>query len=153
MPEGDTIWRTAAALRRRIEGKVVTEARPDRIRRLEGRHVIGVEPTGKHLIMRFDGDIALHSHMRMTGAWHLYRPGERWRQPAHRMKAMLAFDDVVGCRGLTTDCAVATKATSGGPKQRASGSSTSIPARSASAPASPWSRATRCMDVRKAMAQ
>ncbi|MEO6797904.1 MAG: DNA-formamidopyrimidine glycosylase family protein [Candidatus Dormibacter sp.] len=96
MPEGDTIWRTAAALRRRIEGKVVTEARPDRIRRLEGRQVIGVEPTGKHLIMRFDGDVALHSHMRMTGAWHLYRPGERWRQPAHRMRAMLAFDDVVG---------------------------------------------------------
>jgi endonuclease-8 len=95
MPEGDTIWRTAAALRRRIEGKVVIEARPDRIRRLQGRHVLGVEPTGKHLIMRFDGNLALHSHMRMTGAWHLYRPGERWRQPAHRVRALLAFDDVV----------------------------------------------------------
>jgi len=95
MPEGDTIWRTAAALRRRIEGKVVIEARPDRIRRLQGRHVLGVEPTGKHLIMRFDGNLALHSHMRMTGAWHLYRPGERWRQPAYRVRALLAFDDVV----------------------------------------------------------
>ncbi|MDQ6709440.1 MAG: DNA glycosylase [Candidatus Dormibacteraeota bacterium] len=95
MPEGDTIWRTAAALRRRIEGKVVTEARPERIRRLEGRHVLGVEPTGKHLIMRFDGEISLHSHMRMTGSWHLYQPGERWRQPAHRVTALLAFDDVV----------------------------------------------------------
>ena len=95
MPEGDTIWRTAAALRRRIEGKIVTQARPEAIRRLEGRRVLAVEPTGKHLVMRFDGHIALHSHMRMTGSWHIYRPGERWRQAEHRMKALLAFDDVV----------------------------------------------------------
>ena len=95
MPEGDTIWRTAAALRRRIDGKVVLDARPAGIARLKGRHVVGVEPTGKHLIMRFDGNLALHSHMRMKGAWHIYRPGERWRQPEHRVKAVLAFDDVV----------------------------------------------------------
>jgi endonuclease-8 len=95
MPEGDTIWRTAAALRRRLDGKVVLEARPASIGRLKGRQVLGVEPTGKHLIMRFDGDLALHSHMRMKGAWHVYKPGEPWRQPEHRVKAVLAFDDVV----------------------------------------------------------
>jgi len=95
MPEGDTIWRTAAALRRRIEGKVVLDARPASIGRLKGRHVLGVEPTGKHLIMRFEGDLALHSHMRMKGAWHVYKPGERWRQPERRVKAVLAFDDVI----------------------------------------------------------
>jgi endonuclease-8 len=95
MPEGDTIWRTAAALRRRIDGKVVIDARPASIGRLKGRHVLGVEPTGKHLVMRFDGDLALHSHMRMKGSWHVYKPGERWRQPEHRVKAVLAFEDVV----------------------------------------------------------
>jgi endonuclease-8 len=95
LPEGDTIWRTAVALRRRIEGKVVTDARPAAIARLKGRRVESVEPNGKHLLLRFEGGIALHSHMRMTGAWHLYRPGERWRQPAWRATVVLNFDDVV----------------------------------------------------------
>jgi len=67
LPEGDTIWRTAVALRRRIEGKVVTDARPAAIARLKGRRVERVEPNGKHLLMRFEGGIALHSHMRMIG--------------------------------------------------------------------------------------
>ena len=95
MPEGDTIWRTAAALRRRITGKVVKDARPAAIARLKGRRVEAVEPKGKHLLMRFEGGIALHSHMRMTGSWHLYRPGERWRQAAWRATAVISFDDVV----------------------------------------------------------
>ena len=95
MPEGDTIWRTAAALRRRIAGKVVRDARPQSIARLKGRQVNAVDPNGKHLVISFDGGIALHSHMRMTGSWHLYRPGERWRQPAWRATVVLSFDDVV----------------------------------------------------------
>src|SRR6202035_1901513 len=95
LPEGDTIWRTAVALRRRIEGKVVSDARPTAIARLKGRRVEAVEPNGKHLLMRFEGGIALHSHMRMTGSWHLYRRGERWRQPEWRATAVLTFDDVV----------------------------------------------------------
>lgn len=95
MPEGDTIWRTAAALRQHIGGKVVSDARPEAVARLKGRRVESVEPNGKHLVMQFEGGVALHSHMRMTGAWHLYRPGERWRQPAWRATAVLSFDDVV----------------------------------------------------------
>lgn len=82
-------------MRRRIAGKVVIDARPLSIGRLKGRRVDGVEPNGKHLMIAFDGGIALHSHMRMTGSWHLYRPGERWRQPEWRATAVLSFDDVV----------------------------------------------------------
>jgi len=74
LPEGDTIWLTAAALRRRLVGKLVRDARPASITRLIGHRVIDVEPTGKHLVIRFDREIALHSHMRMTGSWHMYRP-------------------------------------------------------------------------------
>jgi endonuclease-8 len=33
--------------------------------------------------------------MRMTGSWHIYRPGERWREPERRATAVLSFDDVV----------------------------------------------------------
>ena len=95
MPEGDTIWRTAAALRRRIAGKVVLDARPAPLARLKGRRVASIDPNGKHLVIGFDGGIALHSHMRMTGSWHLYRPGERWRQPRWTATVVLNFDDVV----------------------------------------------------------
>src|SRR5437660_10054331 len=95
LPEGDTIWRTAVALRRRIAGRVVSDARPASIARLKGRKLESVEPNGKHLVMQFEGGLALHSHMRMSGAWHLYRVGERWRQPERRATAALSFGDVV----------------------------------------------------------
>jgi endonuclease-8 len=31
--------------------------------------------------------------MRMTGSWHLYRPGERWRRPRHLARVVLTFED------------------------------------------------------------
>jgi endonuclease-8 len=94
MPEGDTIWRSASAMRRRLAGRTVTAARPPALRRLTGRRLHSVEPVGKHLYMRFDGDLVLHTHMRMTGAWHLYAAGEPWRRAEHRATAVLEFDDV-----------------------------------------------------------
>jgi endonuclease VIII len=93
VPEGDTIWRTAAGVRQRVGGRVVGAAWPARFERLVGRTLEAVEPVGKHLLMRFSGGWTLHSHMRMTGSWHLYRPGERWQQPRHRARAVLAFGD------------------------------------------------------------
>jgi endonuclease-8 len=95
MPEGDTLWRTAAALRPRILGKTVVRAEPAAIGRLRGRQVVAVEATGKHLMMRFEGRLSLHTHMRMTGAWHVYAPGQPWRKPPHLARAVLTFDDVV----------------------------------------------------------
>ena len=94
MPEGDTIWRTAAALRPRIVGEVVRSAEPAALHRLTGRQVTAVEPVGKHLLIRFDGDLVLHSHMRMTGAWHIYPTGRRWQKPARFAKAVLRFDSL-----------------------------------------------------------
>lgn len=92
MPEGDTIWRTAAALRPRLVGS--------RVRRsshtgLEDREVLAVEPVGKHLLIRFEGGWTLHTHMGMPGSWHVYRPGERWRVAAWKARAVLECDDVV----------------------------------------------------------
>jgi endonuclease VIII len=95
MPEGDTIWRTAAALRARLEGRRVIDAQPAGLKRLVGSTVSAVEPVGKHLLIRFDSGLALHSHMRMRGAWHVYGRGERWRRPAWQLKALLATEDVV----------------------------------------------------------
>lgn len=96
MPEGDTIWRTAAALRRRLSGHTVTTAKPARtLGRLGGRRITAVDPVGKHLFIRFEGGIALHTHMRMEGAWHVYSPGERWRKPERMARAVLETDDTV----------------------------------------------------------
>jgi endonuclease VIII len=95
LPEGDTIWRTANALRPRLAGKRLTEVSPERFRRLEGATVTAVEANGKHLLIRFDSGLVLHSHMRMTGAWHLYRPGEAWRKPARVAKVVLNTADTV----------------------------------------------------------
>lgn len=93
MPEGDTIWRAAAGLRAHVGGMTVSGAQPAQFAGLVGRTLEAVEPVGKHLLMRFSGGWTLHSHMRMTGAWHLYRSGERWRLPRHRARAVLTFGE------------------------------------------------------------
>lgn len=103
MPEGDTIFRAAAALRRALAGKVVTGfetvlpalARVDAGAPLAGRTVEDVRAAGKHLLVAFSGDLLLRTHMRMRGSWHLYRPGERWRRPRHAMRVVLAVADAV----------------------------------------------------------
>jgi endonuclease-8 len=82
MPEGDTIHRTARTLRAALVDKTVLAARSNKLAAgtLIGRSVRAVEAHGKHLLIYFDDGRALHSHMRMTGSWHLYRPGERFRR-------------------------------------------------------------------------
>jgi endonuclease-8 len=95
LPEGDTIWRTANALRPRLVGKPLLEVRPEAFRKLEGTTVTAIDTIGKHLLIRFDSGLVLHSHMRMTGAWHLYRPGEAWRKPAGYAKIVLSTQDTV----------------------------------------------------------
>jgi len=57
--------------------------------------VTEVKPVGKHLLIRFDNGLAIHSHMRMRGAWHVYAHGERWRRPAWQAKAVLETEDKV----------------------------------------------------------
>lgn len=33
--------------------------------------------------------LVLHTHLRMTGAWHVYRPGEAWQKPVRYAKVVL----------------------------------------------------------------
>ena len=46
--------------------------------------VRSVDAHGKHLFVRFDGGLTLHSHLRMSGAWSVQREGERWRRARTR---------------------------------------------------------------------
>ena len=99
MPEGDTILRAARALDERLAGKRITAFRSPlpRLARadLAGRRVDAVEARGKNLLVRFDDGRALRSHMRMTGSWHMYKPGERWRKSERLARAVISTDDVV----------------------------------------------------------
>lgn len=70
-------------------------ARPQRFARLVGAHVVAAEPAGKHLFLRFDSGLALHTHLGMRGSWHLYRPGERWRLPERAASVVLEFPESV----------------------------------------------------------
>lgn len=84
MPEGDTIFRTATQLRKVLDNQVIDRAEsrfeiPD-ADSLAGLRVTEVEPRGKHLLIHFEDGRVLHSHMGMTGAWHIYRPEEAWQK-------------------------------------------------------------------------
>ena len=91
VPEGDTIHRAANRIRPVLEGHVPdTIATPhprfgrDRWpERLDGRVVQRVDAYGKHLFLRFEGGLVIHSHLRMTGKWrvrdaHWQPPGNTW---------------------------------------------------------------------------
>jgi len=84
VPEGDTLYRTAAVLREVLEGRVVIAARGRSdgvaLGRVVGSHVDRVEAHGKHLLMGFSNGLTLHTHLRMHGSWHRYRTEERWRR-------------------------------------------------------------------------
>jgi endonuclease VIII len=98
MPEGDTIHRTAANLDRALAGATLVRFEAPRLRFepfAPGTVVEGADAVGKHCLVRFDDGRTLRTHMRMTGSWHLYRPGERWRKKAAAMRALVAVDDWV----------------------------------------------------------
>ena len=60
---------------------------------LSGRTVREVVPRGKHMLLRIEASdtppLTVHTHFRMDGSWHLYRPGQRWRRPGHQARLVL----------------------------------------------------------------
>jgi endonuclease-8 len=93
MPEGDALARTAAGLRPYLVGRKVTAARVrlpgPQVARVVGASVTAVDSVGKNLLIRFDNGLEIRTHLRMTGTWHRYRPGERWQRPAARARLVL----------------------------------------------------------------
>ncbi len=92
MPEGDTIHYAANRIRPVLEGHVPDEIRTPHRRfardrwpeRLKGRAVRSVDARGKHLMIRFEGGLTLHSHLRMTGSWQVIPLGGQWRRHPRR---------------------------------------------------------------------
>lgn len=99
MPEGDTIWRAAQTLHKALAGRSVVAASSPvagvSAAGLAGRTVVAVESRGKNLLIRLDDGRVVYTHMRMTGSWHIYRPGERWQRPRRQARVVLATADFV----------------------------------------------------------
>jgi len=96
------LFRTATTLQRWLAGREVTAA-TTRVEGLPaatlvGQRVEAVEARGKHLLVRFDSGQVLHSHLRMTGSWHVYREDEPWRRPAREARLVLT------CEGRVAVC-------------------------------------------------
>src|SRR6478609_1354850 len=95
MPEGDTVYRTAAKLREALEWKPLTrcDVRVPKFATVDltGVAVDEVLSRGKHLFIRV-GDASIHSHLKMDGAWLI--GGQLGRVQAHRIRIILEAGDV-----------------------------------------------------------
>lgn len=92
MPEGDTIFRTAATLRSALVGKTLTrcDVRVPRYATVDltGHRVDEVLSRGKHLFIRV-GPASIHSHLKMDGSWRTSLRGV----PAHKIRILLQARD------------------------------------------------------------
>jgi endonuclease-8 len=94
MPEGDVVWRTCRQLDAALAGRTLTRsdfrvpgfATTD----LTGLTVHEAVSRGKHLLIRLDGDVTIHTHLRMDGSWRI-RPATGYPPPSdHRVRLVLA---------------------------------------------------------------
>src|SRR4051794_37606995 len=108
MPEGDTIHYAANRIRPVLEGHVpdVLETPHPRFGRdrwpdrLAGQAVRSVDAYGKHLFLRFEGGLTIHSHLRMTGSWrvregHDAAPRSAWLRIRSGEREVLQFNGPV----------------------------------------------------------
>lgn len=96
MPEGDSVYLTAARLRSALAGKTLTRTdfRVPRYATLDlsGQPVESVGTYGKHLFVRTP-TVSIHTHLKMEGSWRVHRPGERWSKPGFTARLVLATAD------------------------------------------------------------
>jgi endonuclease-8 len=96
--EGDTILRLARRLESALAGEELAVSAPNPrgraagVERLDGHCLEGAEARGKHLLLHF-GDLVLHSHLAISGGWHLYPRGAAWRRPRSSAWAVLSGRD------------------------------------------------------------
>lgn len=92
MAEGDTIHRNARRLQELLESSALVSAEApnprsplllqrERLGALVGRRLVSADPHGKHLVLRFEDDLALHVHQGMTGSWRIARAGQPFGKP------------------------------------------------------------------------
>ena len=92
MPEGDVVWWYARRLHAALAGNVLTRS-DFRVPRfatadLTGRILTRVVSRGKHLLMRVEGGLIVHTHLRMDGSWRI-RPAAEQVPASHRVRLVL----------------------------------------------------------------
>ncbi len=116
MPEGDTLARVAAVLGPALVGQILVEvvfAHAEGAQRLHGGRVSRVWTHGKHLFIEVLAAEAwcLHVHLGMTGSWHLYPRGARWRADGLAFTGLLVTEHHEAvCFGAPTFVLVAAQA-------------------------------------------
>jgi endonuclease-8 len=94
MPEGDTVFHTAAILRQALAGRSLTccDIRVPRFATVDlcGQVVDDVLSRGKHLFIRI-GPASIHSHMKMDGSWRVTTGRAR---TDHRVRIILEAGDI-----------------------------------------------------------
>jgi len=93
MPEGDVVWRASRQLDAALAGRTLTRS-DFRVPRfattnLTGRSVQQALARGKHLLIRVDGGVTIHTHLRMDGSWRI-QPAGRYPPRDHRVRLVLA---------------------------------------------------------------
>ena len=84
MPEGDALLRAAKRLQVLVGQRIEVETPHPRAAikhladRLDGLTLDAVDAVGKNLLLRFEGGLVLHSHLRMTGRWRVEPRGTRF---------------------------------------------------------------------------
>jgi endonuclease-8 len=99
VPEGDTLYRIAAALKPHLVGRSVLSASArqpgPRTDAIVGATITSVESRGKHLLISFDSGLELRTHLGMHGSWHRYATGEKWRRPPSRARLVIEVPGTV----------------------------------------------------------
>jgi endonuclease-8 len=101
MPEGDTIHYAANRIRPVLAGHVPDELATPHPRfgrdrwpeRLAGRAVTAVDAVGKHLFLRFEGGLTIHSHLRMSGSWRVLSGDQRASRSSRSLWLLLRRGD------------------------------------------------------------
>jgi endonuclease-8 len=96
MPEGDVVWRTARSLDDALTGRVLSRS-DFRVPRyattdLTGRTVTETVSRGKHLLTRVEGDVTVHTHLKMEGNWRV-SPAAGYALRDHRIRLILANEE------------------------------------------------------------
>ena len=95
MADSDGMHRAASALRTALVGKpMVRFDAPALVGPVPaaGRVVERVEVRHKHLEIVWDDQLVLHTNNRLTGTWHVYRTGDRWRRPYQQMRVAIEVE-------------------------------------------------------------
>ena len=97
MPEGDTLELIARRLQPlvgsvpHIETPLARHAPLRLAEQLAGQTLTAIEARGKHLLIRFDSGLVIHTHLRMSGRWDIGAPGRPTRRS--RTTAWLILKD------------------------------------------------------------